>query len=450
MQHFDRSECAGLSSQKHDTEFNESVFKVTGRWANKLIRLDVSQAAANFPDVSQATANFPASRDSMLSKRELREAENQAALGGLRNPRHAVKLSPSLRNTGARLRKAIEPLLEAQISPILQDITSGVSDDWVRQVRKAISTTFGVTCSDSDGLQHGLWQALLHEAADPDAECLSELIENGFPLGIKSAITNTGIFPATASSSAAIELSRIEGHVADDLDGAATKYRSFEEVVHAQALLDQLVVADRVAVCDSWWQVVDQFGPDAKLTRMACVLKRRDSGELQYRIVVDSRRSGVNGLMEVRERVILPKITDVVAIIHHLRSANSSWDAQLELYSIDFKDTFHMLPLRPEERQFVMCKDGYGRYDVSKVAQFGLAPGPLLWARLESAAMLLTHSAIWDHEASVATYVDDPLMVIAGPDQRSRCCIFRGRRPVEALRFSGSAFSYADGFLDMS
>ena len=372
-------------------------------------------------DVSQATTNFP----DMMSKRELREAENQSALGGLRNPRHAVKQSPSLRNTGARLRNAIEPLLEAQISPILQDITSGVSDDWVRQVRKAIGTTFGVECADSEGLQHDLWQALLHEAADPDAECLSEWIQNGFPLGIKSAIRNTGIFPSTASSSAAIELSRLEGHLADDVDGAATNYKSFqEEVVHAQALLDQLVAAGRVEVYDSWQQVVDQFGPGAKLTRMACMVKRRDSGELKYRIVVDSRRSGINGLMEVRERVILPKITDVVAIIHHLQSSNSSWDAPLELYSIDFKDAFHMLPLRPEERQFVICKDGYGRYHVSKVVLFGLAPGPLLWARLASAAMRLAQSAVWDHEASVATYVDDPLMVIAGPDQRSRCKIF--------------------------
>jgi hypothetical protein len=59
----------------------------------------------------------------------------------------------------------------------------------------------------------------------------------------------------------------------------------------------------------------------------------------------------------------------------------------LELVSVDFRDAFHMCPLKHDERQFVVAKDSYGWYHVSKVVQFGLSPGPLLWARLASAAM---------------------------------------------------------------
>lgn len=128
--------------------------------------------------------------------------------------------------------------------------------------------------------------------------------------------------------------------------------------------------------------------------------------------------------MTVRERVVLPKISDVISIIHHLLDANSGCDHELELYSVDFKDAFHMFPLRRDERHFVISKGGYGRYHMSRVVQFGLAPGPLLCARLVSAAMRACQSAIHDFEWSVATYVDDPLMVISGRTAVARCRVF--------------------------
>jgi len=96
----------------------------------------------------------------------------------------------------------------------------------------------------------------------------------------------------------------------------------------------------------------------------------------------------------------------------------------VELFSIDFRDAFHRCPLRQEERQFVVCKDSYGFYHVSRVVQFGLSPGPLLWARLAAAAMRLGQSAIAEWEASVCTYVDDPLISIMGESKADRTKIF--------------------------
>lgn len=386
-------------------------FQVRGKWKNVLVR-------------SLASDEFEEPQPVKLSQKEFREAENQKSLGGLRNPRHAVKQSARLREVGVWLREKLEPFITDELAlKLVDDINSGVPEDWILAVRRDLCDAFQVECT-SEGLQEELWRAVLSKAGDPDAECLSGWIREGFPLGIKHEIENTGVFPATDTVSAAIEASRLQGRLMDDSDGSHSNYKSFDEVVeHAQRLLDQLVQEGRTEVVQTWQEVVDRFGFDAKVTKLACVVKTRETGEVKYRLVVDSRRSGINGLMSVKERVILPKITDVVSALHALARKNQGWsDVQFELFSVDFKDAFHMCRLRQDERQFVICKDSYGLYHVSKVVQFGLSPGPLLWARLASASMRIAQSVAKDWESSVHTFVDDPLLVIAGntPLHRAR------------------------------
>ena len=88
-----------------------------------------------------------------------------------------------------------------------------------------------------------------------------------------------------------------------DADGTIVNYTSFEEAGEkAQELLDKLNQAGRSEVFDSWEAVCQAVGSDAKVTRLACIVKIKENGETKYRLVVDSRRSGVNGLMTVRER----------------------------------------------------------------------------------------------------------------------------------------------------
>ena len=83
-----------------------------------------------------------------------------------------------------------------------------------------------------------------------------------------------------------------------------------------------------------------------------------------------------------------------------------------------------MLPLCPAERKYAVCKDLHGKYHVSKVVVFGLAPGPLLWARLASAAMRVSQAVVAPFEAAVACYVDDPLLAIMGRNSQERTRVF--------------------------
>ncbi len=398
-----------LGSGLGDGWFRKRSYRITGKWNNVLVRLAA-------PDMDE-----PGLSENKLASKDVRELENKKAWGGLRNPRHAVKGSPDLREVGSRIRR----IIDEHVSPKdVEDIRSGLDRQLVVRVRNALAKEFGAEVEEH-GLQASLWKKILVAANDPDAAVLPSWMTNGFPLGIEEKIINTGIFPATDSDSVAVEASRLEGQLLVDVDGLAVNYKSFEEAgSNAQELLDQMVEAGRSEVFNTWEQVVEAVGA-ARLTKMACITKTKETGELKYRLVVDSRRSGVNGLMEIRERVILPKITDFVSSVHHLLQQAEDWpDHSLELFGADFKDAFHMLPLCPSERKFAVCKDLRGRYHVSKVVIFGLAPGPLLWARLASAAMRISQAVVAPFETAVACYVDDPLLAIIGRDSRERTGVF--------------------------
>ena len=90
----------------------------------------------------------------------------------------------------------------------------------------------------------------------------------------------------------------------------------------------------------TWPQVVQQFGPEARLTPIACIIKQ-SHGKEKVRLVVDMRRSSVNGLMTVKERVILPRVSDVARSVQALACEDSYL---LELLCIDFKDAFYRMP----------------------------------------------------------------------------------------------------------
>ena len=76
---------------------------------------------------------------------------------------------------------------------------------------------------------------------------------------------------------------------------------------------------------------------------------RKTSGEVKARLVTDLRRSGGNGRLKIRERVVLPRVLDLVFFALRLLEV---WEdvSLLDLAAIDFTDAFHTLWLREEER----------------------------------------------------------------------------------------------------
>ena len=215
----------------------------------------------------------------------------------------------------------------------------------------------------------------------------------------------------------------------EDEDGMHTNYVSFAEAEDkGQAILDEMTQLGRAEVFYNWQDVIEKFGHNARLTKLGCIVKQKPDGGEKVRIIVDSRRSGVNGMVTLRERVVLPRVTDVTQSWRRLVTETEGL-LDAELYSADFKDAFNMLTLCRSERPYTIVKgkpDSHGtnRYCVFSLVVFGLAPGPLLWGRVAAAAMRLAQSALLPNEAEVQTFVDDPVVIAVGQDRRTRTWMF--------------------------
>ncbi len=364
-----------------------------------------------------------------MSNAALREKENAEVTGGLRNPARAVAKSKALQQTGLRIRKVLRPLLTDQVlGPLESDIKRGFDKSLVLRARSELAKEFNCSTLDS-GYQEPLMASLLTSAKDPDAQVLPKWLREGFPLGIEVPVENTGVFPATDSVSASIEASRMCGKLIQDWDHSAENYSSFEDAPEkAQAELDRLISDQRASIVHSWEEVVAAVGADAILTQLACLIKQKMDGSEKVRLLVDMRRSGVNGKMTILERVVLPRIWDVAksssALFHGLPD-----DFAPEFLIADFMDAFYTLWLTAQERKYVVVKgtpDAWGRprYYLIQVVAFGLACGPLLWGRLAAAVMRLSQATVHQKESRSQCYVDDPILLAIAATLRERTRIF--------------------------
>ncbi len=239
--------------------------------------------------------------------------------------------------------------------------------------------------------------------------------------------TTKNLETVTEKVSASIAASKANGILLEDWSGEASNYVSFEEEKEeAQKELDRLVEQSRAIKVNTWREVAALVGQEAKLTKLACLVKTTSTGK-KVRLVVDMRRSGINGLMDLKERVILPRITDLVSAIQALlklatQASGRGW--QLELGVWDFKDAFYTMKLREQEKKFVVVKGADQCYYLMQCVAFGLACGPLLWGRLAAAAMRISQSTVQSWEGRAQCFVDDPILVVAGKSLQERSKIF--------------------------
>ena len=393
-----------------------------GRWKNTLA------LAGTLPQKRKTTGP---TRIETIAER--RERENVEAWGGLRFAKRAVARSSLLRNVGLRIRAVMDDWMTAElVQEVQQKLEAGISEQHIDQLKIRLCKEFGVQPSQQ-GWPVELWRALLAAADDPEKEVLSEWMTTGFPLGIASEIKQVGVFPSTMEDTAAVEASRVEGIVLEDHLGELTNYRSFvQEVDKAQPLLDEMLDKGRAQLCHSWEEVQTEVGRAARLTKVGCIVKTKEDGTVKSRLIFDGRRSGVNGMIKCRERVTLPRISDVATGFLQLVSNNQAGfpDSYIELMALDFKDAFNMLQLRADERCYVVIKgqddeEGWSRYYVCNCVVFGLATGPL-WSRVAAAAMRLGQAVLKSHETDINCYIDDPLIVsvASSPQQHTRHLLY--------------------------
>ena len=127
-------------------------------------------------------------------------------------------------------------------------------------------------------------------------------------------------------------------------------YSSYDE---HQALAD---AAMRREVEAGFAETGDVAGLTAKygelvLSKIACIVSDKD-GKQKVRLIHDLRRSAVNARIHLQERLVLPRLSDIISATLDLME--TGYDTEhLSFLVADFSDAFKMLRTHPRERRFL-------------------------------------------------------------------------------------------------
>ena len=148
----------------------------------------------------------PEGRTAKAAKKQ----EDEAALGGMRNPAASVERMAGAGERGSMMAAVLFEVLDRHpeaLNPvynILDGKTSlGFTGALVQEARSALARTVGAQVeeagSEVKGLRADLFEAVSAFLGDPDG-ILAEWLRTGAPLGAKLKVEHTGIFPRDVAS----------------------------------------------------------------------------------------------------------------------------------------------------------------------------------------------------------------------------------------------------------
>ena len=90
------------------------------------------------------------------------------------------------------------------------------------------------------------------------------------------------------------------------------------------------------------------------VSRVAALIKERDDGTVKVRIIINMLPSMVNSFVRLSERIVLPRLMDVVSDLVDLVGAQvasaSAATEDVDQMVLDFADAFHTIGVHPDER----------------------------------------------------------------------------------------------------
>ena len=155
--------------------------------------------------------------------------------------------------------------------------------------------------------------------------------------------------------------------------------------------------------------------------KFACIVKEKPDGSKKYRIIMDSKLSGVTAASSKQDRSELPLQTDIINDIMALMGNCKTAEA-MALLVLDAESAFWQVPLHPKERRFYCAmpraSDGSTRYLAYARTPQGSRGAPLSWSQIFGLICRCVSSVVRDpvipdaHEFEV--YVDDPILALHG------------------------------------
>jgi len=355
---------------------------------------------------------------------DVRANQERIAIGGMRRAASAVAKVPSLVPVGRKMRSLLEGILdqyEGLEDSCLRAIGSaeddpGPSEDVLEHIRSNVAGMLGCTDwqpvengSISTEIRAGLLEAWRKAAGDPDWAVTQWLTTTGVPAGLRRQPEDCGIFPRNEPDEECDPEEMFTNY--DDFE----PYASVEDDDEAWAEVQRFVSKRWLGEYTSLEEVERVLGEKPILSKFGLVIKMRN-GKLKRRLILDSKSSGVSIYASKRERVILPRLLDIIFDILGLM-VNSD---EIDLFVLDFADAYWLMPLPPEERRWFVSKLRNKYFVFHRNAQ-GSRNAPLGWGRIAALTARLTQSMFSADEVRVEVYTDDPCVSIAGlPHQRRR------------------------------
>ncbi len=358
--------------------------------------------------VHLATDPMRSTDDARDCKRQ-RAREDDDTLGGLRTPHRSVHKLRGAAACSVKLQSTIDDYISTREDVLLDHLsTLGKTTiptelrDAAAEIREALIKVFNCERTPMRGLQGTLLQAIACELGDQDTEAIRWLTTGSTPLGIEKSIVPCNVFPLAEPAKAATAVD--EWYNDDNYASFAEHREGAERILEHERDQGWLTWASTRA------ELERRFGT-ITTSRIGVIAKVKNHVE-KLRLIHDLKRSGVNSRVTMHERIVLPRLRDLIDDILWAISTLQE-DEDWETLVLDYADAFKQLVVDEAERRHLGGRALSG-YFVYNVVLFGVRSGPLLWGRV--AALLMRITATMNHRdrARLECYVDDPILVVAG------------------------------------
>ena len=203
---------------------------------------------------------------------------------------------------------------------------------------------------------------------------MPDWLSEGAPLGINREVSRRGIFPSVPDQQVD------SGYLSKLVLGPTgwTNYRSAEDEPGLTcSLLDTMVDKQWADKFRTWPQVEEALGTEGiVMNRLALSSKLKPDGTWKHRLVWDLRRSGVNMAVLQGERVVLPRLLDLVRDVRQIATESTP----TFFMGTGVTEAFHQVPLHPSEQAYTVASVA-GVFCVFRVLVFGSGSAPTVWGR---------------------------------------------------------------------